>query len=292
MLPGWSRGGTLNGMPTRQTFYDFLRHHEGASAEELSERYPLGCLLTRAKITESNQDVTEVLPLVPRVADQPVVVGRGLDVDVLISSGKVSKQHAEFQLKPSGSLVLTDLSSSNGTFVNGRRLTPGQATRVEAGTSELWFANTQFFHFDGRALSNYVRHLRPVLAQRKPPGSLPSVGSNPRARTGEFTRPGDVTHVMHRDELRAQDVDPSVGERWRAALKALGELIKNAERVQLRLALQPDPVTIYDAQNPEADPGSVLATLEGLQSMVQGVTVVFQRSGFELTVFDREAQVP
>lgn len=280
-------------MPDRLTFYDFLRQHEDATAENLSARYPAGCLLTRANITESNQDVTEVLPLLPAAPGRPVVVGRGVEVDVLVSSGKVSKRHAEFHLRPDGALLLTDMGSSNGTFVNGQRLAANQPTRIEPGTTEVWFADRQYFHFDGPALNSYVRHLRPLMANVEPPPLLPPTSTDSRATAIHVCPgPGDTTHVMHRDELGRQTSDPSVEDRWTAALKALRELVKNAERIQLKLALQQDPVTIYDVADPEANAEVVLDTLEGLRSMVIAVSVFFQRSGFELTVFDREAQVP
>lgn len=294
MLPGQALGGTLGRVPDRLTFHDFLRQHEDATAESLSARYPAGCLLTRANITESNQDVTEVLALLPSAPGQPVLVGRGMDVDVVVPSGKVSKRHAEFQLAESGALVLTDLGSSNGTFVNGQLLAPNQPTRIEPGTTEVWFGDRQFFHFDGPALNSYVRHLRPMLANVEPPPLLPPASADSRPASSHVRpNPGDTTHVMHRDELEQQRAsDPSVDERWTAALKALRELIKNAERIQLKLALQADPVTIYDVADPEADAETVLDTLGGLRSMVIAVSVFFKRSGFELTVFDREAQVP
>lgn len=42
---------------------------------------------------------------------------------------KVSKRHAEIKLI-GGKFVLTDLNSTNGTFVNGRRLAPGETIEL------------------------------------------------------------------------------------------------------------------------------------------------------------------
>ena len=51
-----------------------------------------------------------------------IVVGREPNrCDVLLDSDMVSRQHARFVPAGDGHVELTDLDSSNGTFVNGRR---------------------------------------------------------------------------------------------------------------------------------------------------------------------------
>ena len=52
----------------------------------------------------------------------PFSIGRADDADHQVYSNKISKQHAVFA-KVDGRLVLRDLHSTNGTFVNGRRTT-------------------------------------------------------------------------------------------------------------------------------------------------------------------------
>jgi hypothetical protein len=49
------------------------------------------------------------------------VVGRGADCNVVLASDLVSRTHARIEARPN-ELVLTDLESSNGTFVNGARI--------------------------------------------------------------------------------------------------------------------------------------------------------------------------
>ena len=51
-----------------------------------------------------------------------VVVGRGVDSDLTVLDPTISRRHAELTAGPDGVLV-KDLGSSNGTHVNGRRLT-------------------------------------------------------------------------------------------------------------------------------------------------------------------------
>jgi pSer/pThr/pTyr-binding forkhead associated (FHA) protein len=54
-----------------------------------------------------------------------MVIGRGTspDVQILIPSPEVSRQHAQITRVDDG-FYLTDLGSSNGTFVNGERIGP------------------------------------------------------------------------------------------------------------------------------------------------------------------------
>jgi predicted component of type VI protein secretion system len=51
-----------------------------------------------------------------------VTIGRDLNAEIVINIPEVSRRHARFRLE-SGVYLLEDLGSTNGTFVNGRRLT-------------------------------------------------------------------------------------------------------------------------------------------------------------------------
>jgi hypothetical protein len=56
------------------------------------------------------------------VGDRPLVIGRSPDVDVVINDNNVSRRHAEVWRTSEG-LAVRDLQSTNGTFVNGHRIT-------------------------------------------------------------------------------------------------------------------------------------------------------------------------
>ena len=60
------------------------------------------------------------------------MIGRATDVDLRISDSSVSRRHARVDVTSVGrtpELTVTDLDSSNGTFVNGRLIQAVQGFR-------------------------------------------------------------------------------------------------------------------------------------------------------------------
>jgi pSer/pThr/pTyr-binding forkhead associated (FHA) protein len=53
--------------------------------------------------------------------DRPMVVGRDPSVDLVLQGGHISRKHAELSLREN-ELWVKDLNSSNGTYVNGQRI--------------------------------------------------------------------------------------------------------------------------------------------------------------------------
>jgi pSer/pThr/pTyr-binding forkhead associated (FHA) protein len=49
-------------------------------------------------------------------------VGRAVGADFIIDAGLVSRVHCRLTVLPGGELEVRDLDSTNGTFVNGRRI--------------------------------------------------------------------------------------------------------------------------------------------------------------------------
>jgi pSer/pThr/pTyr-binding forkhead associated (FHA) protein len=67
-------------------------------------------------------------------------LGRAVGADFIVDAALVSRVHCRFTALPDGGLELRDLESTNGTFVNGRRiesvrLAPGD--RMQIGRIEL-----------------------------------------------------------------------------------------------------------------------------------------------------------
>ena len=56
-----------------------------------------------------------------RLGEGVTHIGRGLSADVHLDEASVSRRHAMLVQRPGGSRLLDD-RSSNGTFVNGRRI--------------------------------------------------------------------------------------------------------------------------------------------------------------------------
>lgn len=70
---------------------------------------------------------------------RPLTIGRANDNAVVLRDGRASRHHARIDARR-GSLVLSDLGSTNGSFVNDRRVESialGEGDRVRVGTTTL-----------------------------------------------------------------------------------------------------------------------------------------------------------
>ncbi|CAL4995823.1 unnamed protein product [Urochloa decumbens] len=68
------------------------------------------------------------------IASDTVTVGRVADkADIVLPVATVSSTHARLE-KKDGKLLVTDLDSTNGTYINERRLNPGFAIPIDPGS--------------------------------------------------------------------------------------------------------------------------------------------------------------
>ncbi|RPI48662.1 MAG: FHA domain-containing protein, partial [Chloroflexi bacterium] len=64
------------------------------------------------------------------LAEAPVTIGRDDDNRIVLADGRASRHHATIEDR-AGTLVVQDLQSANGTFVNGRRVAGTQVLRQD-----------------------------------------------------------------------------------------------------------------------------------------------------------------
>ena len=70
------------------------------------------------------------------LAKTEVVIGRGVESDIVLADGRVSRAHARLECGPSG-CYLVDLGSANGSFLNGGRV---ERARLSPGDMRVSFA--------------------------------------------------------------------------------------------------------------------------------------------------------
>ncbi|KAE9599546.1 putative zeaxanthin epoxidase [Lupinus albus] len=86
------------------------------------------------------------MPGVYEIASSDVTIGRVPEkADLVIPVATVSGVHARIQSKQ-GSLLVTDLDSTNGTFIDDKRLRPGVVTTVSSGSC-ITFGDTHLAMF-------------------------------------------------------------------------------------------------------------------------------------------------
>ena len=71
-----------------------------------------------------------------------IVIGRGAECNLRLSAPQVSRRHCFLRINGDAATV-TDLDSSNGTFVNGKKLTSGKRYELQDGT-QLAIGPVQF----------------------------------------------------------------------------------------------------------------------------------------------------
>ena len=85
-----------------------------------------------------------------------VVIGRGSECEIPMLDSSLSRAHAELLKKEGGRFYLSDLNSTNGTYLNDQKLTPGKAIEVKNG--DLLKMGNIIFKFIGRGKIDNVFH--------------------------------------------------------------------------------------------------------------------------------------
>ncbi len=84
-----------------------------------------------ARVTIRNE--AHELPLALKPGGKRLSVGRVADNELTLNDASVSKIHAALTMNQQGTLLVADTGSTNGTYINGRRISYGEARQIEEG---------------------------------------------------------------------------------------------------------------------------------------------------------------
>jgi hypothetical protein len=90
---------------------------------------------------ESNEGRRVVIDFGPPPRERRLTLGRTGDNDVVINDPTVSRFHASLMTNKQGEVIVSDLGSANGTFVNGQRIGSSHALRTN---DELTLGSVSF----------------------------------------------------------------------------------------------------------------------------------------------------
>jgi predicted component of type VI protein secretion system len=123
------------------------------------------------------------------------VIGRAEGADILVMDGRASRRHATVEVS-GGRALLRDLESTNGTWLNGRRVS-GTAPLCDGDRIGVGGVELRFFD-PASAPTDPVGTLRPVPPARSP--IMPPARPVRRATAGGLRVPTQAmaTHSPHR----------------------------------------------------------------------------------------------
>src|ERR1044072_2138198 len=76
---------------------------------------------------------TREIPILFQPGGRRLNVGRASDNDLTLNDTSVSKIHAALLMTTEGALLVADTGSTNGTYLNGRRISYGESRLIEEG---------------------------------------------------------------------------------------------------------------------------------------------------------------
>ncbi len=139
-------------------------------------------------LNDGNEFVFDIL-------EERLSIGREASNDIVINNTFISSYHAEFLRQTDGSYEIIDLKSSNGTFLNGKRV---ERARVKGGDRIMF----------GQLESRF--------RERAPKGLAPDSGSKTVAPakgqpTREDGKKGDTESIPAREKEETQKSTPETG---------------------------------------------------------------------------------
>src|SRR5439155_1286905 len=94
-------------------------HSRDGRASDDQSQQDLRAQLVRPRAPKAMIEQRDASPV--RLGPDPLLIGRDPQNDVVLDDRRVSRKHAEIRLRL-GRYTLYDLQSTNGTYVNGRRV--------------------------------------------------------------------------------------------------------------------------------------------------------------------------
>jgi hypothetical protein len=126
--------------PTFGEFEEQLKAEDEARRRAAEGRAPDAPQAAKAQpqdmtlnVRVTNPDGTHEAQLRLQPGGRRLSVGRAHDSDLPLDHPSVSKIHAALLLNREGTLLVSDTGSTNGTYINGRRIAYGEARQIEEG---------------------------------------------------------------------------------------------------------------------------------------------------------------
>jgi hypothetical protein len=110
---------------------DELKRAEKAGVVIPTAAPPMPDVEVIARITQQNG--WREIPLVFKPGGKRLNVGRAADNELNLNDASVSKIHAALLMTTEGTLLVADTGSTNGTYINGRRISYGESRQLEEG---------------------------------------------------------------------------------------------------------------------------------------------------------------
>jgi len=130
----------------------------------------------------------------PLEPDNEIVIGRGGELEIVLVEDMVSRKHATIRMRDN-KILIEDLGSTNGTFVNGQRInktTLKENDRVLIGTSIMKLVSTA----SGAAFKN---DSNPSANATSMSGNLNEMSLSQLLTTMSQSRKGGILEVQNED---------------------------------------------------------------------------------------------
>lgn len=134
-----------------------------------------------------------------------VRIGRSRGSDLRLIDPSVSRNHLKIALSDKGAVTLEDLSSTNGTFLNGRRIVTAQLAEsdvIAVGRCTLVFRAVDPKSFDGGKRSFWRRW----IGKKKPMEVSRAYGTYVLSSADFITEFDAVSYAIVRDQLNADEI--------------------------------------------------------------------------------------